>query len=255
MMNLYELQNNFQIAIFPSINDISDFIAFENDLGQKHGLQVYRNNIFFSLAKALKTTYPVVHRLVGDEYFSALAKAYIQQEPSTSENLADYGQHFPQFLLSFIPAKSYPYLSEVAQLEWAYHEVFHAEEPCPLDLNKFKTIPETAHFKIKFILAPTCRFFAFTFPVLKIWQMCQNENQDEQVDIDQPGENILVARRQLKITFEKITAGEFAFLSAFKQKNDFRNACAQAWQIEPEFDVSTCLQQHLLKGTIVDFKY
>ena len=59
-------------------------------------LQVYRNNTYQSLTDALKCSYPVVARLVGDGFFGFMAHEFIDRHPSRQGNLNRYTAHGTQ---------------------------------------------------------------------------------------------------------------------------------------------------------------
>ena len=50
-------------------------------LGTRERLQIYRNNVFESLAQALAAVYPVVAQLVGETYFRHVARRFISDHP------------------------------------------------------------------------------------------------------------------------------------------------------------------------------
>ena len=62
---------------------------------------IYRNNVFASLGAALAKTFPVVEKMLGVEYFSALAQAFARQSLPKSRILAEYGADFPAFINQF----------------------------------------------------------------------------------------------------------------------------------------------------------
>ncbi len=80
---------------------------------------VYRNNVMMSLIDALADTYPVVQRLVGEDFFRAMARVFAQAKPPRSAVMAYYGRDFAAFIDAFPPAASVPYLADVARLEMA----------------------------------------------------------------------------------------------------------------------------------------
>ncbi|WP_042298343.1 HvfC/BufC N-terminal domain-containing protein, partial [Paraburkholderia bannensis] len=77
---------------------------------------VYRNSVVRGLVEALRAAFPVVCRLVGDEFFTAMAHAYAVFEPPQTPVMLAYGATFPDFIATFEPALSVPYLSDVARL-------------------------------------------------------------------------------------------------------------------------------------------
>src|SRR5512143_2794599 len=135
MARLRELQAEFARTVLDGARIEFDRYILASGLSGERRLQVYRNNVLLNLTEALKAVYPVTERLVGDGFFRYAAGRYIPQHPSTSGNLHDFGGYFPGFLATFEPAAELAYLPEVARLEWAYHGVFHAADPLPLDLG------------------------------------------------------------------------------------------------------------------------
>src|SRR5262245_45889503 len=80
---------------------------------------VYRNNVIFSLTNALAARYPVIRRLLWDDAFDAVARAYVKRHPPRSPVLLEYGQAFPEFLRYVGAAAAGAYLADIAELESA----------------------------------------------------------------------------------------------------------------------------------------
>ena len=57
--------------------------------------RVYRNNVFASLTSCLAARFPVVARLVGEEFFNAMARVFVERYPPASPALFEYGDEFP----------------------------------------------------------------------------------------------------------------------------------------------------------------
>src|SRR5438128_1346813 len=67
-------------------------------------LDVYRSTFASVVTKALRLSYPAVHRLVGAEFFEGAARIFIEAHPPESACLDDYGEKFADFLSDFEPA-------------------------------------------------------------------------------------------------------------------------------------------------------
>src|SRR6266545_6393061 len=80
---------------------------------------VYRNNVLAGLTSALAARFPVVQRLVGNEFFRDMARVYVTVEPPRSPLLMHYGETFAAFIDGFEPAAPIPYLGDIARLEMA----------------------------------------------------------------------------------------------------------------------------------------
>ena len=91
-------------------------------------LDIYRNTFLLTLTRALRLCFPVVQKLVGEEFFEGAAQIFVAEHPPRSAWLDQYGSAFPDFLHAFSPAESVPYLSDVARLEWAVSGALHAPD-------------------------------------------------------------------------------------------------------------------------------
>ncbi len=98
----------------------------------RHRLGIYRNNVLSSLVGALADTFPVTWQLVGAEFFRAMAWQYIRISPPRTPVLAAYGSSFSRFIAQFEPARSVPYLADVAEIEWARTMAYYASDVPPL---------------------------------------------------------------------------------------------------------------------------
>lgn len=140
---------------------------------------IYYNNFIGSHMKALKEIYNIIYKLIGEECFENLAKIYIPQNLSYSYQLQNYGRHFANFLAKFLPLKQLPYLADLAELEWAIHELYY--------------IPEESWENTKFVQS--------IYPILSIWEFGKNPD-DKILDIQTlPGENIMLRRKGTEIIF------------------------------------------------------
>lgn len=68
---------------------------------------VYRNNVFASLTAVLRSRYPVIERLVGEEFFKAAAGLFIAAHPPSTPVLIEYGERFPPFSKASIPLAAF----------------------------------------------------------------------------------------------------------------------------------------------------
>jgi hypothetical protein len=254
VQTLREMQLAFCAEVFANANtELLDAIR-GNDLGSARRVQVYRNNVHASLTEALRAVYPVICRLLGDGFFRHAAHEYIYCYPSRSGNLHDFGRSFARFLGGFPGARGLYYLPDVARLEWAYHRVFHAAHAVPRNLSRLARVPVEQHGAIRFTLHPASRLLISPYPILRIWQVNQEDyNGDQQVDLREAGVKLLVIRRELDIEIETLTEGELALLQAFKHGRCLVDAFERALAAEPELDVAACLQRHVAKHTVVDF--
>ena len=154
--------------------------------------QVYRNNVYSSLVKTLRHGYPVVAKLVGDQFFSYLASSYVREHLPRSPVLLFYGREFGSFIDQFEPTKSTPYLSEIARLEYERRLSLHSADARPINPEMFSEIPVETLLRQRISLHPSVRIIESSYPIYSIW--IQNVSGIDTFEIPNVGETILIRR-------------------------------------------------------------
>jgi len=214
-------------------------------------LQIYRNNLFESLGDALAAVYPVTARLVGADFFRQMAQRFIRSHPSRAGDLLRFGAALPSFLRSFGPTASLPYLPDVAALEWAWHEAYHAAEEPPLAPARLAEVPAASQLELRLVVQPSARFVASAFPVLAIWRANQPERLDDEaamLSLDQGGDRLLVVQHALDVEIRVLGLGEDRLLRALADGGSLALAAQSALGADPGFDLGSALGRHLSRG-------
>ena len=132
---------------------------------------VYRNNVVVSLIDALAARFPVTQRIVGEEFFRAMAGVFARAHPPRSPLMMHYGDDLPDFIAGFAPAAELPYLADVARLEAARSRAFHAADAMPLGAEDFAAIPPEALAALRVMFFPGTAILRSAHPVVTIWAM------------------------------------------------------------------------------------
>lgn len=255
MNNLNTLQTDFVASIFDVCQKSVVPIITETKLSAAERLAIYRNNTFSNLRGALQAIYPVIHKLVGDDFFHHTANEFIRAAPSVSGDLHDYGEPFADFLRDFEPAKNLAYLPDVAKLEWACQRVFHAADHAGLDVQKLDAIAPEQYGELRFDLHPATVLLTSPYPTLKIWQVNQDDYVgDQTVNLNQGGNHLLVSRETNFATLvEALSAANFTFLLALHEKNNLNSAAEKALTADEGFDLGASLRRFVAQKILVDF--
>lgn len=226
MKNLKQLQQDFQHALTSTdVGEIQQDIKSFGDLSNQARLNIYSNNHLFTLLKALKAVYPVGEKLVGVEFFEAMAKCYIQDHASFSKNLIDYGQGFADFISEFPPAESLPYLADIARLEWARHVAYYAKTATSLDLLQLQNLPENLQAKIIFDLSASVTLLQSAYPVLAIWEANQTDQVDAVIDLKAGGDYLIVWAKDHEIYQARLSQALWQVLKAIQNRWPFGLLC------------------------------
>lgn len=245
--SLSELQTQFLGALF-SASDAPELLMSE-DIAR---FSIYRAAVQSNLGDALRAVYPVIERLTGKDFFDYAARHYIAGHPSESGDLHRYGVQFPVFLANFEAAASLHYLSDVARLEWLWHEAFHAENHRPEDFSELAAIPVARWPQLRAILQAGCRLLQSAYPVHKIWQVNQPEYRgNDSVNLDAGGVSLLIYRTAYEVAMAPVSAGTYAFLYSAMDAASMTDALEAALAQEPGLDVAAMLRQLLSDEILV----
>jgi len=174
---------------------------------------VYRNNVAVGLIASLETRYPVTRRLVGDDFFRALAGAFMFQQKPVSPVMIRYGAEFPAFVETFAPSRDIVYLADVARLENAWVEAYHAAEATPVGLTDLADIPPERLGDLVLGFHPSVRLLRLAHPAASIWAGHQGSGKPRAPDIWAP-EDALVARPDADVAVRILPPGGYDFAAA-----------------------------------------
>ncbi len=206
---------------------------------------VYRNNVAVSLTEALETAYPVVRKLLGDDFFKAMAGVYLRQNPPSSALMMYYGSRFPGFLESFEPVRNIGYLPDVARLERALRQSYHAADAAPVDPALLQTMPPDRLMAARFVLAPSVRLVRSLWPIHALWLA------NTAPDAPKPqmkAEDVIVARPGFDPKPHLLGPGAAEFVTVIGKGASLAEALQSAGE---DFDLTVILGQLLAGGAIV----
>ncbi len=236
MQNLLDMQDEFAEALLSATTPVPSCLKGSGIRRADRRFAVYRNNVAASLIEALGARFPVVKRLVGDAFFSAMAHAFVLREPPFSPLLIHYGETFAAFIAEFDEAKPLPYLADVARLEYARGRAYHAADAEPLPRAAFASLPAGRVGAVRVTLHPSVGIVASAYPVLSIWEV----NQATAVKpVSHWGpEAALVARPFLEVETRRIGAGTDIFLAALQVGSTIAEAVEMATAAASDFNAS-----------------
>ena len=191
--------------------------AEPGELTRSKRFRVHRNNVFASLIGALRGRYPVIERLVGEDFFEAAAGHFIEAHPPRSPMLIDYGEGFSAFLESFEPASALPYLADVARLEWLRHRAYHAADRKALGSSDLARTPSDRAFALTFEFHPSAALIVSPYPIVSIWETNAHDAETRPIGPDLAGEAALIVRPDDEVLVVRLDEAEHAFTAALSE--------------------------------------
>ncbi|HEY8268069.1 MAG TPA: DNA-binding domain-containing protein [Xanthobacteraceae bacterium] len=246
------MQASFAVALLDAGKPVPEGVTSHTADRPARRFAVYRNNVVASLVKALGVRFPATSRIVGEEFFNAMARVFVAAHPPRSPLLMTYGDDFPDFIERFEPAAELLYLADVARLEAARTRAYHAADAEPLDPNLLQTISPEALGGMRFVLHPSAEVVRSRHPIVTIWAMNAGEAKLGPIENWQP-EDALVARPRLDVEVRNLPAGGAAFLEALIAGNTLAEAVEASTGEDADFDLAANLAGLIGAGLVIGF--
>jgi hypothetical protein len=187
VLDLRDLQERFltSIAAAPGSSASRCFdpallrlVAGADQLGPAARLDVYAQMYWMRLHDVLCEDFPRVAAILGAERFGAVVRRYLARHPSTHPSVRHVGGCFAEFLAEIPETKRWPFLSDLARLEWSRLAVFDAPDAPALHLDDLRAIAPDEWPRLTLEMVPAVRSERFAWPVHDLWATV-DERPDE----------------------------------------------------------------------------
>lgn len=249
MPSLASLQQGFAEAILTDDLPVPRGLRVPEGSALCDRFDVYRANVAVTLTEALRSSFPVVSSLVGDDFFSAMAASFASTALPRSPVLLAYGREFPAFIAAFEPARLLPYLPEVAQLEWLWLESYHSAEAEPLALSNLGCVRPDQVPQLRLTLHPSVRFTRFSHPALSVWRFHQQAGEPAELELAETTEGVLLVRPHTTVEVLPASEGMTVFLQELREGRSIEWGASVALDVEPMLDVASVLPLLFEVGT------
>lgn len=212
---------------------------------------VYRNNVAFSLTEALASRFPVIQRLVGESFFSAVARVYAETHRPKSAVLLEWGDSFPAFLAGFPPLSDYPYMADVARIEYARGLAFHAADARPASADSFVGADPS---QLKLRLHPSVQVLRLDHPAVSIWARNQPGASLESMTLAGPEIALVLRDAAFNVPVHAISDADAVMIDHIRLGANLTTAAELAQWAEPGHDPQPLILCLMQSGAILDPK-
>ena len=239
-------QADFKDAILDPAAAVPNGIVNPDGAPASKRFDVYRNNVAVGLSDALEAAFPVVRKLVGDEFFRAMAGVYLRKHPPKTPLMMFYGDAMPQFLGRFTPAQSLTYLPDIARIELAMRHAYHAADTTPVAAEALSALTPDALMGVRLRIAPAVQTVSSDYPIHAIYRA--NMDPDAPKPVMRP-EAVLVARAGFDPTLHLINPAAAACIDALKAGQTLGQTIAAA---DDSLDLGAVLGLLLAQGAVAE---
>jgi len=221
------------------------------------GLAVYRHAWRARMTEALRSNYPVLHRVLGVETFVDLAQLYLRAEPSRHPNLRWFGHRLAPWLQAHPEAVPHAALADLAAMEWALGCTFDAADAEPLTFEALQASPPPDFGALRFGPHPSVQRIELQWAVEPLWQQLTRDPEAETSPPEPLRHELLAWRQGLDTRWRSLPADEARLLGSAFDATPFGLLCQQA-AADPGIGadaapvhVATLLRQWLAEGLLV----
>lgn len=246
-MKLHNIQKIFadhigqdNISMDESFQDVfqTGSISLENRMS------VYRNNVIKSLRDAIIATYPMTGKMLGADYMKKLSRLYALDHKPAQANLNMYGENFAQYIAAFKPLAKYPYLPDLARLEWAINESYFAADDSALDPVSLATLPPEQQANLSLSLRYAVRICRAPFRLDQIQKLCDGED----IKLYDGECIILVYRPALDVMTMPLQSYELDFITAFERPQNLSSVLEEFTASHSDIDCAPMLEKFFASG-------
>ncbi|MBI2104061.1 MAG: putative DNA-binding domain-containing protein [Candidatus Omnitrophica bacterium] len=203
-------------------------------------LAVYAGGYVARIRQSLAEAYEAIRHVAGERAFTEMSRGYADRYPSQHYNLSLAGRHLAAFLADWPLTSTLPFLPDLARLEWAVREAFHAFEAPPIDPRRFAQLPLEAWDRARVVFQPSIGLVASAWPILDIWAARTQPRPAVDIDLISRPQRVLVFRQGLEVRCELVDERQHAVLEGLLAGRPLGAVCgelaAQAGDAPPVAD-------------------
>lgn len=216
--SLEALQRSFAAALVDGDERLAAWVV-DAGIEPAARLRIYRNAVLATRVDTLAGSFPALRAWVGEACFDGLATRHAARRGHASGNLQTYGADFPPFVAEQPELAGYPWLGDLARLEWLRQVVLTAAEPGPVDamhlIGALEREPPTPVLRLQ----PHVRVFSAGFAVLALWHRACTPGAADAV-AQARTQNVLIWRDGERVAMCEVEPGTAAFAAALTAGED-----------------------------------
>lgn len=228
---------SFAPALLDPARSTPEIVAGPSGKAANRRYDVYRNNVMVSLIDALAAIYPAVQRITGTDFFRAMARFHVRSNPPTSPLLFEYGRDFPEFIAQYEHAQTMPWLADVARIERAWLDAYHAADAVPLSPARLSAVTPDRLADLVFIPHPAARCLRSDYAAVTIFAANRDKAPVMRIDASTP-EDALITRCEFDVAVRRLPPGGAVFADGLMSGRPLGEAAAAALEAASEFDIA-----------------
>ncbi len=223
---------------------LTQVIAGDDRLSAPERVDIYANMYFYRILEVLNEDFSATLAVLGPERFHNLVTGYLIEYPPAHFSIAYAGEHLGDFLRDHPLREEFPFLADLARLERALIEVFHAADAAPLQAEQMRAIAPEDWPALNLKLPPAHQILELQWNVATILEAV--EQGGEPASPPREDLSILVWRNRNRVYYRALDSAERELLAMLSEGTTFAEICAAiACYADEGDDAATAINQRL----------
>lgn len=202
---------------------------------------IYAEMYWLRMRDALRSDYPLVLRILGEEAFDVLVARHVRRRPSIHYSLGRLGVGVADTLRE-APMEQKPWLEDLAALEWARAESFVAVDAPVLSAAELSGMTEDSFTRAKLVASPSLRLVRLSYDLRSVWRALEADGPSEVpgapgvlegLEVPEEVVPVVVWRKGFEVFHVAVGAEEARALSGVLGGQDIPSVC-EAFADGPE---------------------
>lgn len=235
-----------QLSMMTVLDHGPDYLPAELFKGSRadwlRGMKIHANTVSHARLVALEDTFPKSRECLGHDVFNQLSRQYVEHPGVAGFPLDRIGSLFADFLEDQQIDEAVP---DLARVEWAWLESYHAAEAAPLQSTDFAGLDPESILEIGIQSHPSVRTVAFGSPP---HQLLVSEIPDIA-----DAEGLLIARPFEQVLLSPLNAAQMTALGLASAPTTICNLFAEMGEQEDDTGLLPILISLIETGALIKF--
>ena len=223
MHSLPELQRAFKQTLMAYRPDGDNTPVLQSYLSGR--FEIYGEAYKARLLEALKTNFPALHRVLGDDAFRELAHRFIDESPSEYRSIRWFGRELEKIVQDDEGLLPHPALLDLLKMDWALGIAFDAADAVPVTASDLQHVAPQDWAALGFAFHPSLSLLKLDWAVEPIWRAVIKDENTETPEPTADSHYLLVWRQELEAKWRIVDEHEALALNMLGTGRNFGGLC------------------------------
>ncbi|MGJ8562816.1 MAG: HvfC/BufC N-terminal domain-containing protein [Alphaproteobacteria bacterium] len=235
-------------------SDLAPLMAAKVAPGQR--ALVYRNSGMLAIVGALRSNYPRLDALMGESFFSEMAKAYIHLHPVKQRSLVGFGERLAQFIDSQVSEHNLEWLGDLARLDRGWLEAHLAADSAPLPIERIAETPQEHLLAAKLEFHPSLRVVETRWDLGPLWQDIKSGVlPGAQLTLNTIPSAMMFWRPRSVVLGKSLSPEDYAFIEILRRGKTLADACSLVIDTYPSADLPVLIADIVSEDLITNLTF